>query len=44
MQDSLTSSFRCGETFDTAPYTNYINTTSPTIRRCNLQVVARETR
>lgn len=20
MQDSLTSSFRCGETFDTAPY------------------------
>ena len=25
------------------PYTNYINTTSPTIRRCNLQVVTRET-
>ncbi|WP_308539006.1 hypothetical protein, partial [uncultured Porphyromonas sp.] len=22
-QDSLTSSFRCGETFDTAPYNRY---------------------
>ena len=35
MQDSLTSSFCCGETFDTAPYTNHINTTNSAIKCCN---------